>query len=145
MVLGWNGGDVRNLCGVGDGVMIRRPSTFSDLYAWHRAALRDPDITRHDGFPECGWFKLRMVRGGPWVPARIWCEQVTDPVTGDLIEPERLRAEVDGLDRDPLAIWTYVTPVSKAEFDAITDRLLRIPGLIDTMTPIDLTREAMRP
>jgi hypothetical protein len=37
------------------------------------------DQTRLVGHPEPGWYRVRLVRGGPWVPARIVLEPTPDP------------------------------------------------------------------
>lgn len=125
--------------------MMRMPTPASQLYAWHRAALAGDNPPIHEGQPHCGWFRLRRVKGGPWVPVRIWCEREIDPETGELTCDERLRAEVEGIERDPVSIWTYLHPIPRAEFERITDQLLRIPGLTDTGNRFDLSAAAMRP
>lgn len=125
--------------------MIRQPSTYRALYAWHRAALAGAAPPIHDGMPECGWYRLRRSRGGAWLPARIWCHQEIDHATGELTADEYLRAEVDGIEKSPLVIWTYLTPISRADFDRLTDQLLRVPGLLNTGHAFDLTLSPARP
>lgn len=125
--------------------MIRRPSTKARLYAWHRAAIAGDRPPTHDGLPECGWFRTRLITGGPWVPVHIWCEQEIDPETGDLLTDERLRCDVDGMRRDPAKIWTYLEPISRADFEALSDRREAIPAMAATMARLDLTEKAMRP
>lgn len=125
--------------------MMRRPSTAADLYAWHRAAVAGESPAIHPDLPECGWFKTRLVKGGPWVPARIWCERDIDPVTGDLTAPERTLCEVDGMRRDPARMWTYLKPISRTEFDALSARREAIPEMAATMARLDLTRKAISP
>lgn len=125
--------------------MIRRPTPTAELYAWHRAALADPKTPRHDGLPECGWFKTRLVKDGPWVPAKIWVERDIDPVTGELTAPEEYRAEVDGMSRDPAKIWTFLKPISRAEFDELAACQKDLPQMAATMARLDLTEGAIRP
>ncbi|WP_333826889.1 hypothetical protein [Pararhodobacter sp.] len=125
--------------------MIRRPSTKAQQYAWHRAALSGSNPPQHDGLPECGWFRTRFVTGGPWVPVRIWCEQEIDPETGELLTDERLCCEADGMRRDPAKIWTYLEPISRADFEQLSDRREAIPAMAATMARLDLTERAMRP
>lgn len=125
--------------------MMRQPTPVSCLYAWHRAALdgRLPPV--HDGLPECGWFKTRLVKGGPWVPVEIRIDREIDPLTGELTSPEEYRCEVDGMRRDPARIWTFLTPISRAEFKALAARREAIPEMAATMVRLDLTQGAMRP
>lgn len=123
--------------------MIRQPSTAAQLYAWHRAALANPDLPRHDGHPECGWFKRRMVRGGPWVVARIWCEREIDPETLELAGPERLRCEVDGEYVDPVQHWTHLTPITREEYDALLHRRGLIAEMMTSNQSIDLSRRPL--
>lgn len=93
---------------------MRRPS---DQYAWHRAALagQKPQITHT---PECGWFRRRTSRGGPFVAVKIFLEQQVDPETGELLGDEVMRCEVDGKRRVPEEEWTWVAdnPISEEEF-----------------------------
>lgn len=94
---------------------MRGPTPRRELYAWHGAALAGlrPQVT-HD--PHCGWFKRRLVRGGPWIGARIWLEQRVED--GELVADETMRCEVNGEERDPHAQWTYLAdhPISEKEF-----------------------------
>lgn len=125
--------------------MIRQPSTATQLYAWWRAALADPDLPRAEGIPECGYYKRRLVRAGPWVAARVWCEREICPQTGDLAEPERIRCEVDGQYADPIRHWTHLIPISRDEYDAILQRRLNIAGMMTPTEPLDLTRRPIWP
>lgn len=119
--------------------MIRQPTSFSRAYAWHAAALRGEPVTRHDGIPEAGFFRMRRVKGGPFVPVRIWIERDIDPDTGELAAPERYRAEVEGLPADPESIWTYLTPISRADFDALVERHRSDDRMAASMVPLDLS------
>jgi hypothetical protein len=58
-------------------------------------------MTRDIGVPRPGFWKIRLVRGGPHVPAKIWDEAERDPETGELLEDEKLRCVVNGIERDP--------------------------------------------
>lgn len=64
-----------------------------------------------------------MVRHGPYVAARIWLHQVTDE-SGELIEQERLRCEIDGQERDPEREWSYLAgrPIAEAEYRYMRDK-----------------------
>jgi hypothetical protein len=86
--------------------------------AWHRARLEDDDVPSHPDEPEVGWYKIRLVKGGPWVPARIWLEQNIDPASGELVADEELRAELNGNSADPYDQWIWLSarPISEQEF-----------------------------
>ncbi len=125
--------------------MIRRPSTFTQAYAWHRAALRGEPVARHDGIPESGFYRMQRVKGGPFVPVRIWIEAETDPETGELVAPERYRAEAEGLPADAGAIWTYLTPISRADFDALVERHRCDDRMAATLVRLDLSETPTLP
>lgn len=96
---------------------MRTPTSADDALAWHRSALAGLKPPIH-GEPECGWFQRKLVRGGPFVGARIWLHQVVDPDTGELLEDERFLCVVDGQMRDAVDQWTYLAgnPVSEAQY-----------------------------
>lgn len=126
--------------------MIRQPSPFSRLYAWHTAALAGLRPTVHDGFPECGWFKRKMVKGGPWVPVRILVDREIDPQTMELTRDERLRIEIEGVDAgDPATHWTYLKPISRQEYDRLMQARVHDPRMADTRSPIDLSTSPTPP
>ena len=76
----------------------------------------------HPDDPQCGFFKRRLVRGGVYVPARIWLVSETDIGTGELLSDEILQCEVDGQRADPLDQWSYLAsnPITEAEFNYMT-------------------------
>ena len=101
--------------------MIRRPTPASIAYAWHRNAMKGvlaDDFASNDE-PQCGFFKRRLVKGGPFVPARIWLDQWIDEDTGELMADEVLLCEVNGEFGDPHEQWTWLCamPISEAEFN----------------------------
>lgn len=124
---------------------MRMPTPVSRLYAWHIAALRGDAPATHEGEPQCGWFKTRMVKGGPWVPVRIWCDRDVDFETGELTGPEVLRCEVGGESRRPESIWTFLTPISRDEFQDLSTRKDRIAAMAATHAKLDLSKEPMTP
>lgn len=125
--------------------MIRQPSTMSQLYRWHRQAVAGEAPPIHEGHPECGWYRTRLVRGGPFVPVEIKVEREIDPETGELAGPERLIAIVDGMRRNPESIWTFLTPITRDEHAALIERRHSIPAMAATMAKIDLTKEPVLP
>lgn len=133
---------------------MRSPTPQDELYRWHRESLarlgrgEAKPLPVDADEPQCGWFKMRAVKGGPWIPVRIACEQVIDPETGELAGPELMRAEV-GIERRPAsayAIWPRCCgrPISEAEWESLiyTGDLATMEA---THAPVDLTRTPMRP
>ena len=106
------------------GDWLRRPTPAKQLYAWHTNAVRghlaeDMPLTED---PQCGWFKRRLVKNGPFVAAQIWMYQPIDPATGELEADETLRCEVSGKFAEAADQWVWLcqNPIAKAEFDYIT-------------------------
>lgn len=97
---------------------MRSPTTSAQAYSWHRKALAGENPPVHEGAPQCGWFKRRLVKGGPFVPARIFMQSEMDPETGELLSDEKLVAEVNGKRADPTECWTWICgqPISRAEY-----------------------------
>lgn len=101
--------------------MIRQPTPPEVAYRWYRQALDSTafyePIEAHST-PECGWFKRRLVKHGPFVPARIWLKVELDDDTGELIGDEVMLCEVDGQRRDAAEEWQWLCahPISEAEF-----------------------------
>ena len=124
---------------------MRKPSSFATLYQWWRSALNDPDAPRHEGNPQCGFYKTKLVRNGPWVPVEICCHREIDHETGELASDEKLVCSVAGERRDPGAIWSFLRPISRAEFAALSEANKTNPRMRATMVPVDLTEGAVRP
>ena len=99
------------------GALVRQPTPHARLYAWHQDALDGlRPVIREDAY--CGWYKRRYVRGGPWVPARIWMEQPTDD-EGLLTDDEKMLCEVGGKlchPEDEFS-WLAGNPITKEEFE----------------------------
>lgn len=123
---------------------MRIPTPSDQLYAWHWKALHGLAPV-NDGTPQCGWFKRKLVKGGVFVPARIWLDAETDIGTGELLAPETMLCEVNGERRDPVEQWSWLCahPITEAEFHYLTQlrnhALLHEPSLpIATPTkPVD--------
>lgn len=93
--------------------------------AWHTNALLGAlgdEVTVFGEDPECGWFKTRLVKGGPFVPARIWLHQEIDAETGELVDDERWICEVNGEIADIDRYWSFLSknPITEAEFNYLT-------------------------
>ena len=104
---------------------MRRPTPLYEALAWHHAMLNGVAMDEQQGIhsddPQCGFFKVKLVRGGPWVPARIWLHQEIDPETDELITDEVLRCEIAGRERDPYESWITCLigkVISEAEYKA---------------------------
>ncbi len=126
--------------------MIRQPSSHAALYDFWRRSVAGERVPRVEDEPQCGYFKRRMVRGGPFVPVEIWMEQDIDPETGELTAPERLRAICNGNLCNPVTTWTYCRPISASEYDGLTGAHASIPDMAATHVAIDLGQmAAIRP
>lgn len=101
--------------------MGRVPITQAAAYRWHREAVagKEPAITHE---PQCGWFRRKLVKGGPFVPVRIFLEQPTDAKSGELVGDEVMRCEVNGKRRPPEEEWTWIAdkPISREEYLEMT-------------------------
>jgi hypothetical protein len=124
---------------------MRQPSTARDLYAWHRSALAGDAPPIHDGLPEPGWYRRRLVKGGPFVPVRIYVSREIDPETGELTAPELTLAESNGEQVNAAAIWTHLEPISRADYEALLRLCASTPEMAATMIKMDLTQKAPRP
>jgi hypothetical protein len=101
--------------------VIRTPTPLDAQLAWHRAAMAGVYAEKPVTFseiPQCGWFKRKLVKGGVFVPAKIWLFSPTDPETGELCGDERLQCEVGGAFADPADAWPWLcsNPISEADF-----------------------------
>jgi len=111
--------------------MNRRPTPIAKLYRWHADALAYfarkgtirgfPQPILHND-PECCWYMTKLIKDGPWVPARIWLDQPVDE-TGELIADEKFMCEVDGKPRDPIEQWSMLAgrPISQEDYEYMMD------------------------
>lgn len=88
-------------------------------FAWWRSALAGhaPAIT---GEPECGFFKRRTFKNGPWVAVAIWYGDPPRDGEGTILSDAPLLCAVDGKPADALEVWTWVAakPITEAEYNA---------------------------
>lgn len=83
------------------------------------AGIRNLKPVRPD-IPEAGFYKGRLVKGGPWVAIRIWFGAPRDPVTGEELDrSHRWQAERNACEVDVDAVWPYCAAnrIDKAEHD----------------------------
>jgi len=90
---------------------------------------RQLEAPRQVDQPEPGFFKIREVRGGPYVAARIYHEPARDPQTGEWLDRSPWwRAEINGrpcgnASPDPIKadgvmrIWTFGVRINKREYE----------------------------
>lgn len=77
-----------------------------------RNPAREPDSRppRIINQPRPGFFKLRLVKGGPWVPSRIYAYRPR--VAGT----DHLAAHVNGEHCEVDRVWLYGHPISEDEY-----------------------------
>ena len=121
--------------------MIRQPTPLKALYAWHRAAIAGEAPPMHEGAPECGWFKTRIVKGGPWVAVEIKVEREIDIETGELASDERLVAVANGNElssAELVGLWTHLRPIPREEHSALVARIAATPAMHNPYQKINL-------
>jgi hypothetical protein len=103
-----------------EGNSSRTPTSAKDAMAWHANALLGVygEAVGFDEKPECGFFKTRLVKGGPWVPARIWLKQEIGD-DGELLSDESYCCEIAGQRRDAWDEWPFLArnPIRESEYD----------------------------
>ncbi len=70
--------------------------------------------------PEAGYYRTKLVRGGPWCAIRIWHGPPADPETGELLDRSpRWQATLNEQECDIDAVWPFVIDrqISKPEYD----------------------------
>ena len=73
--------------------------------------------------PQPGHYKTRLVRNGPFVPARVWINKPERDDAGDLMDDEGLMMEVNGerISGEQLIaetwLWLMGNPIDQAEYD----------------------------
>lgn len=95
----------------------------------HRLTLqRLLTVPRLTGHPAPGFFRVKLVRGGPWVPALIWrpCPMIIPELLADTPAPEDwclptdrsrpLRARVGEREADPGEVWISGIAITPREY-----------------------------
>src|SRR5690606_41005211 len=77
-----------------------------DAYANWRKRLAGEDVPIHDGQPECGRYKMRRAKNGPYLPVAIF------------IKDGEMKAAVGKEFVDPNDVWLHAVknPVSEADY-----------------------------
>jgi hypothetical protein len=96
----------------------------ADPLEWWREELVRPGQVL-PAMPQCGFYQTKFVRGGPWVPARIWREPRQDPVTDEDTGMDTLRCDVNGKPKDPLEMFTRLSmhPLKQSEFNLMAAKI----------------------
>ncbi len=71
--------------------------------------------------PEVGFYKTRLVKGGPWVPVRIFMGVTPDPdfPENSMDRPAIIQATIGGEPHsDPIQLWIWCAgdPIDEAEY-----------------------------
>ena len=80
----------------------------------------------HENDPQCGYYRMRKGRGGPWVPVAIWLEnqgsfrQGENSINSD---SGKLVCLVDGVERNAYDVWTWVCryPIAYETYVAVAE------------------------
>lgn len=93
------------------------PTSLASQYEWFNLAIKGKPAPVFVDLPQCGWFKRRLIKGGPLVPARIWLYSPTDEI-GDLVGDERLLCDINGTWADAEDQWQWLcqSPIPESEY-----------------------------
>ena len=94
--------------------------------------------------PTPGFYKLRLVKHGVWVPCRIfWKMGERDPDTGERLNDDLLLAHIAGQDTtDAASVFAGCHAITESEYDyLIKRRLHKIAN--DVNAPENFPREAV--
>lgn len=98
---------------------MRRPTPDSEKLMWWMRSVSGERVPHVVDDPQCGWFTIRLKKGGPLIPVVITMRQEIDPETGELTEPEKLIAEYEGREVPASYIWESARPVSRMQYAAL--------------------------
>lgn len=111
-------------------------------FYWRAMAGEQQPVIEQE--PQAGWYQIRLVKRGAWVPVRIWLEQdIGDD--GELLGPEILKCSIDGEEKDPRDVWAWACtrPIAAHEFRYLTAlrswQKINDPDAWDPYRPIDMT------
>ena len=80
----------------------------TDSYAWYRSAIAGAAPPISDAQPNCGFFRRRASKDGPWLPAAIW------------IDKGKMICRVGGdAERDPEKEWTWLAKHPMPQHDVM--------------------------
>lgn len=106
---------------------MRKPTTLEEKWGWwERMTAGEPaEFTPREDEPQAGFYKIRKFPygqwpNGPWLPARVWWESgQIDPETGELMTDEICHCDIDGKQKDPWRVWTWLMrhPIPESEWN----------------------------
>ncbi len=125
---------------------MRRPTSEEEALAWYHATLADPDTPWPLNEPQCGFFYIVRVKGGPRIPVSVFLEQHIDPDTGELTAPERAVAEIEGSIRPAALYWDRLRIITQAEWEALIRLRTQNPAIFAaTNVKADILDMRIRP
>ena len=97
---------------------MRQPTPDDAAYAHWQSALAGQRMPVHEDEPQSGFYRMRLVKGGPFVPVAIWIDKQVDEVTGELTDDERLVALANGKTADPTRVWSFCArhPITEEDY-----------------------------
>ena len=99
---------------------------MSTTHTYWQNALSGNFGAVHENDPQCGYYRMRKGRGGPWVPVAIWLEnqgsfrQGENSINSD---SGKLVCLVDGVERNAYDVWTWVCryPIAYETYVAVAE------------------------
>jgi len=93
-------------------------------YTYYRSALKGVFGPVHENDPQCGYYRMRRSRGGPWIPVAVFREATDCDQNSEISDSGKLICLVDGVERDPFEVWTWVCryPVPYETYVAVAER-----------------------
>ena len=99
---------------------------MSTTHTYWQNALSGNFGAVHENDPQCGYYRMRKGRGGPWVPVAIWLEgqgslrQGENSINSD---SGKLVCLVEGKERNAYDVWTWVCryPIAYETYVAVAE------------------------
>lgn len=113
--------------------MIRYVTTS----AWWRRALAGEPVAIKDGEPQPGYYRTKLIKNGPWVPARVWIErEVGDD--GEQVNPDTFKCLIGANEADALDRWVWLSayPISLADYKQLRELNAPVTSTLATMPPL---------
>ena len=100
--------------------------TSNTTHTYWQNALSGNFGAVHENDPQCGYYRMRKGRGGPWVPVAIWLEgQVSLRHGENSINSDsgKLVCLVEGKERNAYDVWTWVCryPIAYETYVAVAE------------------------
>jgi len=95
-------------------------------YSYYQSALQGAFGPVHENDPQCGYYRMRKGRGGPWVPVAIWLEDQGSLRHGENSinsDSGKLVCLVEGVERNAYDVWTWVCryPIAYETYVAVAE------------------------